>query len=118
MRNGNDILFTFHDSLFSLQRPDNLKKELSCDLLNASLPIASPVLTSGALLFYLFWNGNHLDDDLHLLQIRAAAKEDRDVMEKGIKAFVSYIRAYKEHHCSYIFRFAFALFSPLILCHL
>ena len=25
-------------------------------------------------------------------------------MEKGIKAFVSYIRAYKEHHCSYIFR--------------
>ncbi|XP_042439053.1 DEAD-box ATP-dependent RNA helicase 18-like [Zingiber officinale] len=37
-------------------------------------------------------------------QIRAAAKEDRDVMEKGIKAFVSYIRAYKEHHCSYIFR--------------
>ncbi|KAJ8466721.1 hypothetical protein OPV22_029273 [Ensete ventricosum] len=37
-------------------------------------------------------------------QIRSAAKEDRDVMEKGIKAFVSYIRAYKEHHCSYIFR--------------
>lgn len=25
-------------------------------------------------------------------------------MEKGIKAFVSFIRAYKEHHCSYIFR--------------
>ncbi|KAH1160466.1 hypothetical protein GLYMA_11G232900v4 [Glycine max] len=37
-------------------------------------------------------------------QIRSAAKKDRDVMEKGIKAFVSYIRAYKEHHCSYIFR--------------
>ncbi|XP_020081970.1 DEAD-box ATP-dependent RNA helicase 18 isoform X1 [Ananas comosus] len=37
-------------------------------------------------------------------QIRAAAKEDRDVMEKGLKAFVSYIRAYKEHQCSYIFR--------------
>ncbi|KAJ4969690.1 hypothetical protein NE237_002789 [Protea cynaroides] len=37
-------------------------------------------------------------------QIRAAAKRDRDVMEKGLKAFVSYIRAYKEHHCSYIFR--------------
>ncbi|XP_008808033.2 DEAD-box ATP-dependent RNA helicase 18-like [Phoenix dactylifera] len=37
-------------------------------------------------------------------QIRSAAKEDRDVMEKGLKAFVSYIRAYKEHHCSYIFR--------------
>ncbi|KAF8395402.1 hypothetical protein HHK36_019348 [Tetracentron sinense] len=36
--------------------------------------------------------------------IRSAAKKDRDVMEKGIRAFVSYIRAYKEHHCSYIFR--------------
>lgn len=37
-------------------------------------------------------------------QIRSAAKNDRDVMEKGLRAFVSYIRAYKEHHCSYIFR--------------
>ncbi|CAN6439446.1 unnamed protein product [Victoria cruziana] len=37
-------------------------------------------------------------------QIREAAKKDRDVMEKGLKAFVSYIRAYKEHQCSYIFR--------------
>ncbi|XP_073297657.1 DEAD-box ATP-dependent RNA helicase 18 [Primulina huaijiensis] len=37
-------------------------------------------------------------------QIRAAAKRDRDIMEKGLRAFVSYIRAYKEHHCSYIFR--------------
>ncbi|KAI4306496.1 hypothetical protein L6164_029769 [Bauhinia variegata] len=37
-------------------------------------------------------------------QIREAAKKDRDVMEKGLRAFVSYVRAYKEHHCSYIFR--------------
>ncbi|XP_072976387.1 DEAD-box ATP-dependent RNA helicase 18 [Typha angustifolia] len=37
-------------------------------------------------------------------QLRSAAKEDRAVMEKGLKAFVSYIRAYKEHHCSYLFR--------------
>ncbi|KAK9283118.1 hypothetical protein L1049_011349 [Liquidambar formosana] len=37
-------------------------------------------------------------------QIRSAAKKDRNVMEKGLRAFVSYIRAYKEHHCSYIFR--------------
>lgn len=37
-------------------------------------------------------------------QIRSAAKKDRDVMEKGLRAFVSYIRAYKEHLCSYIFR--------------
>ncbi|KAI9110692.1 hypothetical protein K1719_018130 [Acacia pycnantha] len=37
-------------------------------------------------------------------EIRSAGKKDRDVMEKGLRAFVSYIRAYKEHHCSYIFR--------------
>ncbi|GLT89228.1 hypothetical protein SLE2022_072210 [Rubroshorea leprosula] len=37
-------------------------------------------------------------------QLRSAARKDRDVMEKGLRAFVSYIRAYKEHHCSYIFR--------------
>ncbi|KAG8053393.1 hypothetical protein GUJ93_ZPchr0001g30267 [Zizania palustris] len=35
--------------------------------------------------------------------MRAAAKEDRNVMEKGLTAFVSFVRAYKEHHCSYIF---------------
>ncbi|KAL3807670.1 hypothetical protein ACHAXA_000316 [Cyclostephanos tholiformis] len=32
--------------------------------------------------------------------------KDRDILEKGTKAFTSYIRAYKEHHCSFIFRFA------------
>ncbi|KAH9605105.1 hypothetical protein KSS87_022592 [Heliosperma pusillum] len=37
-------------------------------------------------------------------QIRAAAKKDRDVVEKGRKAFLSFICAYKEHHCSYIFK--------------
>ncbi|XP_074287181.1 DEAD-box ATP-dependent RNA helicase 18-like [Silene latifolia] len=37
-------------------------------------------------------------------QIRTAAKNDRDVMEKGLKAFVSFVRAYKEHQCSFIFR--------------
>ncbi|KAL8232048.1 hypothetical protein R6Q57_001826 [Mikania cordata] len=36
--------------------------------------------------------------------IRAAAQKDRDVMEKGLRAFVSYIRAYKEHHCNFILR--------------
>ncbi|EFJ23182.1 hypothetical protein SELMODRAFT_103968 [Selaginella moellendorffii] len=36
--------------------------------------------------------------------LRAAAESDRDVMEKGLKAFVSYFRAYKEHHCNYIFQ--------------
>ncbi|KAG0613699.1 hypothetical protein M758_6G123000 [Ceratodon purpureus] len=35
---------------------------------------------------------------------RAAAAKDRDIMEKGLRAFVSYIRAYKEHHCTFIFK--------------
>ncbi|XP_021769245.1 DEAD-box ATP-dependent RNA helicase 18-like [Chenopodium quinoa] len=37
-------------------------------------------------------------------QIRSVAIKDRDVVQKGQKAYVSFIRAYKEHHCSYIFR--------------
>ncbi|EOA23096.1 hypothetical protein CARUB_v10003883mg [Capsella rubella] len=36
--------------------------------------------------------------------IRSAAMKDRAVLEKGLKAFVSFVRAYKEHHCSFIFR--------------
>ena len=36
--------------------------------------------------------------------VRAAALADREVLEKGIRAFVSYVRGYKEHHCKYIFR--------------
>lgn len=32
--------------------------------------------------------------------------KDRDILEKGTKAFTSYIRAYKEHQCAFIFRFA------------
>ncbi|KAI3930046.1 hypothetical protein MKW92_014906 [Papaver armeniacum] len=33
-----------------------------------------------------------------------AAKKDRDVMDKGARAFVSFIRAYKEHHLHFIFK--------------
>lgn len=36
--------------------------------------------------------------------LRAEAEADREVMEKGARAFVSYVRGYKEHHCKYIFR--------------
>ncbi|KAG7353725.1 ATP-dependent RNA helicase [Nitzschia inconspicua] len=38
--------------------------------------------------------------------IRGLALKDRDILEKGTKAFTSYIRAYKEHVCGFIFRFA------------
>lgn len=36
--------------------------------------------------------------------LRSAAIQDREVLEKGIRAFVSYIRGYKEHQCKFIFR--------------
>jgi ATP-dependent RNA helicase DDX55/SPB4 len=39
-----------------------------------------------------------------LPSIRNMVLSDRDMLEKGTKAFTSYIRAYKEHHCAFIFR--------------
>ena len=39
-----------------------------------------------------------------LPKIRALVLKDRDFLEKGTKAFTSYIRAYKEHMCAFIFR--------------
>ncbi|WMV33592.1 hypothetical protein MTR67_026977, partial [Solanum verrucosum] len=41
---------------------------------------------------------------LHRKIKQTVSKKDRDVMEKGLGAFVSYICAYKEHQCSYILR--------------
>lgn len=35
---------------------------------------------------------------------RVSASQDRDIYEKGLKAFVSWIRSYKEHQASYIFQ--------------
>eukprot|EP00903_Cladosiphon_okamuranus_P022636 g20831.t1 len=40
-----------------------------------------------------------------LEEVKGMVKADRDVLEKGTKAFISFIRAYKEHQCSFIFRF-------------
>lgn len=39
-------------------------------------------------------------------RLRREAETDREVMEKGTRAFVSYVRGYKEHHCKFIFRLA------------
>lgn len=36
--------------------------------------------------------------------LRKAAEGDREVMEKGSRAFVSLVRGYKEHHCKFVFR--------------
>jgi len=39
-----------------------------------------------------------------LEEIRGAAAADRDMYEKGLLAFVSFVRGYKEHQLSYIFQ--------------
>lgn len=38
--------------------------------------------------------------------VRRESETDRSVMEKGTRAFVSFVRGYKEHHCKFIFRLA------------
>lgn len=40
-----------------------------------------------------------------LPSIKSLVLQDRDALEKGTKGYTSYVRAYKEHHCSFIFRF-------------
>ena len=37
-------------------------------------------------------------------KVRNFVLKDRDLLEKGTKAYTSYIRAYKEHQCAFIFR--------------
>jgi ATP-dependent RNA helicase DDX55/SPB4 len=54
----------------------------------------------------LILSATHPDIPLRnvLLDVLKLVVTDRDILEKGTKAFTSYIRAYKEHHCSFIFR--------------
>eukprot|EP00002_Diphylleia_rotans_P037069 TRINITY_DN8245_c0_g1_i5.p1 TRINITY_DN8245_c0_g1~~TRINITY_DN8245_c0_g1_i5.p1 ORF type:complete len:329 (-),score=90.91 TRINITY_DN8245_c0_g1_i5:12-998(-) len=40
----------------------------------------------------------------YLDYIKEAASKDREIHEKGQRAAVSYVRAYKEHHCNFIFK--------------
>ncbi|CAK4636626.1 hypothetical protein LEN26_020040 [Aphanomyces euteiches] len=45
------------------------------------------------------------DTDAVLDQVKELQLADRDVLEKGTKAFISFVRSYKEHQCQFIFRF-------------
>ncbi|CAE6334681.1 unnamed protein product [Rhizoctonia solani] len=47
-----------------------------------------------------------LDDDAGVLfqTIRDIVRKDRDIYDKSMKAFVSFVRAYSKHEASYIFR--------------
>jgi len=54
---------------------------------------------------------NGSEDDEKIIDIKDVlptvknlVMKDRDVLEKGTKAFTAHIRAYKEHHCGFIFR--------------
>ena len=38
------------------------------------------------------------DEQVHTT-FRRLSEQDRDIMEKAVKAFVSFVRAYKEHQC-------------------
>lgn len=40
-----------------------------------------------------------------LPQVKKLILDDRDLLEKGTKAFISFVRSYKEHQCQFIFRF-------------
>ena len=48
--------------------------------------------------------------------IREMALADRDVMEKGTVAFVSYVRGYKEHDLKYIFQAKHLDLNALAMC--
>ena len=49
--------------------------------------------------------GERPHEALRLLdQVKAATKRDRDLLEKGERAFVSYVAGYQEHTCNFIFR--------------
>ena len=45
-------------------------------------------------------------DDKALATLRRLSETDRLAMDHGIRAFVSFLRAYKEHQCTYIFQFS------------
>ena len=49
-----------------------------------------------------------------LPKVKEVVLQDRDVLEKGTKAFISYVRAYKEHHCAFIFRYVLFDMSRLM----
>ncbi|TDH65175.1 uncharacterized protein CCR75_006819 [Bremia lactucae] len=40
-----------------------------------------------------------------LPKVKSYILEDRDLLEKGTKAFMAFVRSYKEHQCQFIFRF-------------
>ncbi|KAL4169641.1 hypothetical protein KRP22_010559 [Phytophthora ramorum] len=40
-----------------------------------------------------------------LPNVKSFILEDRDLLEKGTKAFMAFVRSYKEHQCQFIFRF-------------
>lgn len=40
-----------------------------------------------------------------LPKVKELILSDRDILEKGTKAYISFVRSYKEHQCQFIFRF-------------
>jgi ATP-dependent RNA helicase DDX55/SPB4 len=109
-RHGSSLLFLTpkEESYIDLLR--NRKIPL-CPLSNTEIcapPIQETLSTrkmispSEGLRVVLSCTGDILPDMLE--PVRELCLNDRDILEKGTKAFTSYIRAYKEHTCAFIFR--------------
>lgn len=47
--------------------------------------------------------------------LRSWAETDKEVMKKGMMAFKSYVAAYSNHKCAYLFRFEELDFSKLAM---
>lgn len=47
-----------------------------------------------------------IEENLFFEDLRKLSFEDRDVLDRAVRAFVSFVSGYKEHHCNYIFQWA------------
>lgn len=66
------------------------------------------------------WNDNNVTEEeiLILLQkLRRLQENDRSLMEKATKAFVSHIRAYSKHECSLLLRVKVLFLLLLLVAH-
>ena len=55
---------------------------------------------------------NEILDEMQRLSVR-----DREILEASSKAFISFLRAYKEHQCTYIFRFDRLSLGSIARCY-
>ena len=52
-----------------------------------------------------------------LEEMQRLSVQDRELLEASSKAFISFLRAYKEHQCAYIFRFDRLCLGSIARCY-